>query len=605
VQGTSKRHVVFESGGEIYTRGASIGGSWENAVRISTGTENSSAPCVTERDGTLFSVWQEDNSVQDPAWDVVFSYSSDGGETWQSPVIIGQSTSANPPQPVIIAGTPDPTPLTLMAAYQGVNGLYYTLKTSEPGGWSTPALVTGTSASSRNQSLTYRSTSPGYYKIVWDEPDGSNGKILFSNWNGTGWVNQKQVNEGTIGTIIAEAKPTISLTASNALDIAWQGVKSSNGNGAIVHNRNLSQVYNIFEIPLVATSSATMTGHSGSSATLIWQAGSNLYRAKYNGTSWTSVTTVGSGSYPSTSITNPPGGNARLVWTQGSEPIYSVYLHSAELNKIESDNSIEVHREVVVRDTSSDAYVSFELSSLMLSDNGGVTQGIEFIPVYDTVSYTPEEFLSCLETESFIIPSGVTTVSVTRSILGRTPSRFFSQANARFEIVNVTTGEVVSSFGSRQLSGLDSNLSISDSLTFSVRRLPPVTYKVRTVIEDLDVSDPALRAVVMNIFICNDVEPEIEKISASTLPATHVLSQNFPNPFNPTTTIKYELANDSHVSLKLYDVLGREVLTLVNRDESEGPHQVFLNASELSSGVYFYRLKAGDFTDTRRLLLLK
>jgi hypothetical protein len=89
------------------------------------------------------------------------------------------------------------------------------------------------------------------------------------------------------------------------------------------------------------------------------------------------------------------------------------------------------------------------------------------------------------------------------------------------------------------------------------------------------------------------------------LPREYKLYTSYPNPFNPATTIKYDLATDSHVSLKLYDVLGREVMTLVDGDETAGRYQVTLNASELSSGVYFYRLTAGDFTDTRRLVLLK
>jgi photosystem II stability/assembly factor-like uncharacterized protein len=83
------------------------------------------------------------------------------------------------------------------------------------------------------------------------------------------------------------------------------------------------------------------------------------------------------------------------------------------------------------------------------------------------------------------------------------------------------------------------------------------------------------------------------------------LFQSFPNPFNPATTIKYDLPTDSRVSLKVYDVLGREVLDLVDGVETAGQHEVVLNASELSSGVYFYRLKAGDFTDTKRFMLLK
>jgi hypothetical protein len=89
------------------------------------------------------------------------------------------------------------------------------------------------------------------------------------------------------------------------------------------------------------------------------------------------------------------------------------------------------------------------------------------------------------------------------------------------------------------------------------------------------------------------------------VPESFHLGQNYPNPFNPTTMIRYDLPTDAHVSLKVYDVLGREILTLVDRDETAGQHQVVLNASGLSSGVYFYRLRAGGFTDTRRFLLLR
>jgi hypothetical protein len=89
------------------------------------------------------------------------------------------------------------------------------------------------------------------------------------------------------------------------------------------------------------------------------------------------------------------------------------------------------------------------------------------------------------------------------------------------------------------------------------------------------------------------------------VPESFHLGQNYPNPFNPTTMIRYDLPTDAHVSLKVYDVLGREILTLVERDETAGQHQVVLNASGLSSGVYFYRLRAGGFTDTRRFLLLR
>ncbi len=86
---------------------------------------------------------------------------------------------------------------------------------------------------------------------------------------------------------------------------------------------------------------------------------------------------------------------------------------------------------------------------------------------------------------------------------------------------------------------------------------------------------------------------------------TFALSQNYPNPFNPTTVISYQLATNSEVTLNIYDVLGREVKTLVNERQSAGDHSVAFSAKGLPSGVYFYRLQAGTYSETKKLLLLK
>jgi hypothetical protein len=84
-----------------------------------------------------------------------------------------------------------------------------------------------------------------------------------------------------------------------------------------------------------------------------------------------------------------------------------------------------------------------------------------------------------------------------------------------------------------------------------------------------------------------------------------VLDQNYPNPFNPSTIIKYELPKESFVTIKLYDLLGREIKTLVNEDKPAGSYSFTFNGSDLSSGVYFYRMQAGDFLQTKKLILLK
>lgn len=89
------------------------------------------------------------------------------------------------------------------------------------------------------------------------------------------------------------------------------------------------------------------------------------------------------------------------------------------------------------------------------------------------------------------------------------------------------------------------------------------------------------------------------------VPARTGLSQNFPNPFNPATTITYNLQNSAEVTLSVYDILGREVAVLMREKKTPGTHEVKFDGSGLPSGVYFYRLQAGDFMATRKLILLR
>ncbi len=101
---------------------------------------------------------------------------------------------------------------------------------------------------------------------------------------------------------------------------------------------------------------------------------------------------------------------------------------------------------------------------------------------------------------------------------------------------------------------------------------------------------------------------QITAVKQPVPPSTPIffrLGQNYPNPFNPTTTIDYQLPSKTYVTLKIYDVLGREVETLVNEYQNPGNHSIKFNASGLPSGVYFCRLEAGTYHDTKKLLLLK
>jgi photosystem II stability/assembly factor-like uncharacterized protein len=126
--------------------------------------------------------------------------------------------------------------------------------------------------------------------------------------------------------------------------------------------------------------------------------------------------------------------------------------------------------------------------------------------------------------------------------------------------------------------------------TYSDNNLSPGSYKYKLIQIDYDGT--------------RNEENEIE-VEINSLPFEYALYQNYPNPFNPTTTIKYSVKEAGVVSLKVYDILGKEIATLVNEIKTPGEYTTTFDASLLSSGIYFYTMQAGGFSATNKLLLVK
>lgn len=119
-------------------------------------------------------------------------------------------------------------------------------------------------------------------------------------------------------------------------------------------------------------------------------------------------------------------------------------------------------------------------------------------------------------------------------------------------------------------------------------------YRLKQI--DLDATVHYTDAILVDI---------LASVKDDNQPLRFSLDQNFPNPFNPSTTIKYSLASAELVSLKVYNIIGQEVATLVNELKQAGRYSITWNASDLSSGVYYYKLKAGKSVETHKLVLLK
>jgi hypothetical protein len=96
----------------------------------------------------------------------------------------------------------------------------------------------------------------------------------------------------------------------------------------------------------------------------------------------------------------------------------------------------------------------------------------------------------------------------------------------------------------------------------------------------------------------------VEEIN-SDIPSDYVLYNNYPNPFNPSTTINFSVLSSEFVTLKVFDVLGNEVAVLVDEEKPAGIYEVKFDAIGLSSGIYFYKLQAGSFVETKKMILMK
>ena len=137
---------------------------------------------------------------------------------------------------------------------------------------------------------------------------------------------------------------------------------------------------------------------------------------------------------------------------------------------------------------------------------------------------------------------------------------------------------------------IDASKESDVSFTFDINRNAPVNRK--DTVEFMITDANGLSLIKSFIF-------------SYTTPKEFKLEQNFPNPFNPTTTIQYQLPADARVTLKIYDILGSEVSTLVNEEQEAGYKEVKFNGSIFASGMYIYRLSTENFSSIKKMMLVK
>lgn len=176
----------------------------------------------------------------------------------------------------------------------------------------------------------------------------------------------------------------------------------------------------------------------------------------------------------------------------------------------------------------------------------------------------------------------------------------------RVELVDDKTGKVL---GTVRAETFDSSNVRADKMVpylLDAKELRSKTIRAKiTIMTNIDSAKIALIKSYSEVDMTTGSNVQSVSLKSAAVITDYALGQNYPNPFNPTTKIRYTIPKDGMVTLKVYDVLGREVETLVNRQQTVGRYEVHFDGAQLASGVYFYRLVSGSHVITKKMLLMK
>ncbi len=259
---------------------------------------------------------------------------------------------------------------------------------------------------------------------------------------------------------------------------------------------------------------------------------------------------------------------------------------------------------VVYKDT---AQVFFVVGDINVN-----SQSIDFIPIPDSLDVNSKVMMNeYLKSENFnlsdnsnftySIAYGITDSAAVLNLLENT-DKYIS---FELQLMDAQTNEVLGTFD--EVTYDQTNLPLYENYSYQVNTsgIGNRTVYLRLVIDDNFTTDYALGELHALDNTLQKTNIKEKTYNGESIVKSYEISQNYPNPFNPSTTIKYQIPQDGVVTLKVYDILGREVANLVDGFKTKGRYEVRFDASKLATGVYIYRIKSGDFVQTKKMMLLK
>ncbi len=248
----------------------------------------------------------------------------------------------------------------------------------------------------------------------------------------------------------------------------------------------------------------------------------------------------------------------------------------------------------------------FSIGDVLLND-----QTINFVERVDTLPVANlEELNSAARTESFNLTTQSELIFSNYYYVvnkDQANSLLSDEFNVTFkcELVNAATNQVAGTFDNITYNKQNVQEFANPSYLIDCSGIESGNYYIRLTTSVNDSVNLFISDIQRDDIILEKSRLLVRNFKGEAIPTAYDLAQNFPNPFNPSTTIRYQLPQDGIVTLKIYDILGSEVATLVNEEKAAGKYEVNFNASSLASGVYIYKIQAGSFTASKKILLLK
>ena len=177
--------------------------------------------------------------------------------------------------------------------------------------------------------------------------------------------------------------------------------------------------------------------------------------------------------------------------------------------------------------------------------------------------------------------------------------------NYKVQLIDANTGEIIGEYDNVTYN--EENIYEYGNISYQVNTqgIGNRTVRLRLIVDDNFATGYSMGKIYSDEYVLGKTNVQQINFSGKEPVTSYNLFQNYPNPFNPNTTIKYEIPKDGLVTLKIYDILGAEVATLVNEERSAGRYEVNFDASSLASGVYIYRLNVNDYANVKKMILLK